>query len=192
LLRYLGGSWQVVTALDPSVSRFGTADLLVDGQGIVWVSSAISYVDGGSIARWDGSAWTAYTEEQGLAGNATSDLALGPDGQVWAAHPVRGLSRFDGQNWQIEAGDPEALGLGADGFYSITFAPDGSQWFTLMSHCGFEGTCFAGLAHRAGDQWTAIHAAPGSLPTEAVIDLALNDAGQVWLGTFLGVVEVGE
>jgi hypothetical protein len=127
-----------------------------------------------------------------LAGNATSDLTLGPDGQLWAAHPVRGLSRWDGQAWHPEVTDLEALGLSADGFSSVDFAPDGSLWLRLEAHCGFEGTCFAGLARRAGDQWTEYHAQPGQLPTDLVLDLAITDAGQVWASTSVGLVAISQ
>jgi ligand-binding sensor domain-containing protein len=199
LLRYLGGAWQTAGALGDIEGFFGASDLLVDTQGTLWMASAVPYIDGGGVYRWDGSGWTAYTEADGMAGNATGDLALAPDGQLWAAHSVRGLSRFDGRSdsggaWHIEVADPRALGLEADGFNSITFAGDrsanGDAWFRLESHCGFEGTCYAGLAHKSGDEWTAYHVQPGGLPTEFVTAIAIDSAGGVWLGSDLGIVEM--
>lgn len=191
LLRYRSAAWETVASLAGLADFIDTSDLLVDSAGQVWLASAIPYLDKGGVARWDGSGWTKYTEADGMAGNASGDLALAPDGQVWAANSVRGLSRFDGQAWHVVVGDPASLGLGADGLNAIYFAGGDTIWARLESHCGFEGTCLAGIARQvAGGAWTAYHAGAGALPTEFVADIAVDGQGRVWLATDVGLVSI--
>ena len=75
-------------------------------DGSIWVATDMLYDDpsaaapdaAAGVARFDGTAWTAYTMADGLLSN-DAFIASGPDGTVWAIHseiPPYGYTRFDG------------------------------------------------------------------------------------------------
>jgi hypothetical protein len=86
----------------------GVRAITVAPDGTVWAmsfgwgwsdSNGSGSVPGQGVARFDGNAWTRYTEADGLPSN-DSDIVVGLDGSVWAIDiEGSGISRFDGNSW---------------------------------------------------------------------------------------------
>ena len=96
---------------------------------------------GCGVARFDGSAWTAYTEKDGLLERHVLCATAASDGSMlfgtWG-----GVSHFDGRNWLSYT---TADGLINHGVEAITEDPAGGVWF---------GT-WAGIGRLSGSLWTS-------------------------------------
>lgn len=130
------------------------------------------------VARFDGDEWTTWSTDDGLA-PAYTEVALGPDGTVWAgAHRAGGLVRFDGGDWAAsrlgdEVGvDPDAEGGARLGVESLA-VDDEAVWVATSS----------GIA-RIGDDgritWTARDDLPLEHPRALVRAITTGPDGRVW------------
>jgi len=79
---------------------------------------------GYGVARFDGTRWIRYTTADGLAADSDVQLAVGPEGSVWATYDLdpETISRFDGTRWTTFVVDELA------GWWEAGVAPDGSLW----------------------------------------------------------------
>lgn len=93
--------------------------LLIDPQDRVWAGTW-----GGGAALFDGTKWTNYTTQDGLAGNIVYSIARQPDGVLWFG-TNRGLTRFDGTNWVTY---DRSRGLLDNDVYAIVTTANGDVW----------------------------------------------------------------
>ncbi len=100
-----GAVWLVVTAAEEVVDREG-------------VSDSLNY-----FVRYDGI--SSATIEVPFA--EVSDLAMHPDGTLWASSSLHGVFFFDGERWTRFGPDD---GMPADGVSSLEVAPDGTIYAT--------------------------------------------------------------
>jgi ligand-binding sensor domain-containing protein len=121
----------------------------------------------GGVSRFDGETWTTYTEEDGLAGNWVSDIAIAPDGALWLA-TAGGLSRFDGTAWQTFV---TADGLVSDEVTSVAVAADG----LVCAGTDVGISCFNGAS------WTTYTS--GGPASNLVPSIAVAPDGTVWAGS---------
>jgi ligand-binding sensor domain-containing protein len=96
-----------------------TFTLLVTPDDTVWAGTW-----GGGASHYDGSAWTNYTTEDGLAGNIVYVIARDRSGALWFG-TNNGLSRFDGTTWQTYRTED---GLLDNNIYAITVSGSGQVW----------------------------------------------------------------
>jgi hypothetical protein len=92
------------------------AKIVVTPDGLLW--GATTYH---GVVRFDGEAWQEYTTADGLPSNRIVDIAVAPDGGVWALTD-RGLARLGGDRWLEVDGSPPWATV-------MAFAPDSSIWF---------------------------------------------------------------
>ena len=97
--RFDGESWSRVEI--PGVPNPLVDYIYQTSDGAVWIGL---WEEG--IIRYDGSVWTHYTSEVGLAVNGVSDILETRDGDLWFAHHWKGVSRFDGSTWRTYRGLP--------------------------------------------------------------------------------------
>jgi ligand-binding sensor domain-containing protein len=112
-----------LTALDPegreTYNENYVFSLLVDPRGVKWIGTW-----GGGVARFDGTTWTNYTTQEGLAGNVVYAIAQDPTGRLWVG-TNHGLSTYDGRTWTtIRADQRSAQG----DVYAVAVDPDRSVW----------------------------------------------------------------
>ena len=95
-------------------------------NGDIWVGT-----DRGAFRlRPDG--FTHFTKEDGIGSRLNDDvqdIVVAPDGTVWAATQLGGLSRFDGSTWTTLR-NPED-GLPSNNVEGLALAPDGTLWIAL-------------------------------------------------------------
>lgn len=112
-----------LTALDPdgleTYNENYVFSLLIDPRGVKWIGTW-----GGGVARFDGSTWTNYTTEDGLAGNVVYAIAQDPTGRLWFG-TNHGLSTYDGRTW---ATIPPDHRYAQGDVYAVVVAPDRSVW----------------------------------------------------------------
>lgn len=94
--------------------------MAIDGEQNRWFGTW-----GGGASRFDGTTWTNFTTENGLAGNIVYDITIDPhDGAVWFG-TNHGVSRFDDQNWMsITSKD----GLANENVYAIAIDQHRRLW----------------------------------------------------------------
>jgi ligand-binding sensor domain-containing protein len=73
------------------------------------------------VVCYDGDRWVELSTEDGLPSNRVLDLAVAPDGTLWAVTD-NGVARLDGERWHMVPEAPRWSRV-------MAFAPDGSAWF---------------------------------------------------------------
>lgn len=125
------------------------------------------------VSRFDGR-WQSYNAGGGLADNDARRLAVAPDGALWVAFetPLRGLSRYAGDQWQT-AVCPTAAPAGKRVFAAAQ--TPGTLWFATE----------AGVSRFDGREWVAYGLRDG-LPDGPILAL-VADGETVWAGGAGGV-----
>jgi ligand-binding sensor domain-containing protein len=144
--------------------------IAVAPNGDVWAGLSQAW----AVARFDGTAWTAFTETDGLGPGWVTDVAVGPAGTVYATTESLccemerhgGLSVYDGGGWHLY----ESFDAVRDDLYSIAVAGDGSVWL---------GGC-SGVHHFDGREFTSFE-----VDAERCLgfDITVADGGEVLLAT---------
>lgn len=108
------GEWVVVgLAADRGRERFSLVAIVVDREGVVWALSArhVHRVDPGTLE--------AHASELPVEGRLPGDLALGPDGALWASFVTEDvLVRFDPDSSEARAVELEGERLGPLGMHA--------------------------------------------------------------------------
>lgn len=165
-----GGTWRTHACGDCVLTLAVTADA-------VWAGTHAAGVI--RHDRRDGSI-RQFTPADGLGGNAVREIAVGPDGDVWAAthgsylvsRPT-GISHYDGRTWRIyDTGD------GLPDNYIVDIAPGkaGTAWIATRS----------AVASFDGQRWQAYTVADG-IPLGDVNAVVLDGAGGAFVATEAGV-----
>ncbi|MDH5823519.1 ATP-binding protein [Luteimonas sp. RD2P54] len=153
-------------------------DLVEDRHGYLWIATS----DG--LARYDGTGFRIWREEQGLPANFVWSLALDRKGRLWVGTGHGGLAMYDPAVDRFARFDrANTPGLGSDDIWSLAATADDALWI---------GTADGGLHRMAGDGTVARFMPdpddPRSLPAAGVVSLAVAaDDGALWVGTTDGV-----
>jgi ligand-binding sensor domain-containing protein len=177
-------------------------DLILDPNNEdIWLAT-----DGG-ILHWQciSDSFTRYTSEHGLEGNAVRSLAMIPNGVIWAAHEISGLSYFQNGGWHYSPffHNTQVLCLGTSGTDTLWVATANS--FHAIVHPNEEPVLHElpqGLAPRkmivANDgavwicnAWGIHRYVQGRWDTYAtfpdILTLAVTD-NYLWLGRLTGLL----
>ncbi|MGH9646276.1 MAG: sensor histidine kinase, partial [Bryobacteraceae bacterium] len=132
-------------------------------SGTVWIGA-----DGG-IVRYDGAAWTEFTETNGAPGPFVSAIASGSDGTVWFGSGRGGLSRFDGKTMAPLA-QTRDLSV-PNNVLQIFCDAQGVLWFATAT----------GVTRYDGITWCPLNEGDGLLPGY-VNTIAQDTNGALWFG----------
>jgi len=187
-----GETWTTYTADDGLVDN-EVSTIAVAPDGALWFGtygiasqdprfSARLGPEEGGVSRFDGTTWTTYTADDGLAGNWVSAITVAPDGALWfgsadvwpGTQQRGGVSRFDGETWTTYTED-DGLAAGYS-VASIAVALDGALWV---------GT-WGGASRFDGETWTTYTTDDG-LGGGWVNSIAVAPDGALWFGTTSGV-----
>lgn len=146
---------------------YSTVSALACGEGgILWVA----HFEG--VSRYDGK-WTKFGVDQLATGEAATklvyDVAIAPDGTVWASTP-NSVASFDGSNWTVYQ-----QGQGFDKkFFFKSLAID-NLGRVLVSHAN-------GIAIFEDGKWNVTNS-PNSI--SSIEDMAVDTRGRAWLGSLI-------
>ena len=215
-----GGLWVtynargLVYSLTNAVNNFGIGNgsnawsVLVDQTQNVWASTS-----GEGLFHFEAGSFLHVPSVEKI-GPQIFSLFQGRDGKVWAGGQ-NGLASFDGQGWKIfSAADglpPNAVrALAEDTNSDLWIGTDGGGIFTLRAGkisavsapvkdiscllAGRDGAIWVGtsghgLARLAQGKWTLYSAADG-LNGDDIGYLIEDDFGNLWLGSYEGLVRV--
>ena len=174
------GQWQQFTAQNGLGGD--TVRCLLSRGNQIWAGHAR---DGLSI--WDGARWSHLGVEDGLPSERVNALAVGENGDVWVATDG-GLCRWnDNGGWTVPGSE-----LTRRQIVALACAR-GEVW---------AATACDGLlkSSDAGASWTQIRGAPvqpdtatgAGLPSDVLNDVAVDELGQIWVATDLGLARSGD
>jgi hypothetical protein len=199
LLRWDGEAFVQVVGVDRPQELM--SPLVAVGRDELWTG------DWGAGGAWRlrGDTWTHFDDRVDLPGEL-QDLALAPDGTLWAT-TEQGIWRFDGSRWGLaESGD----------FHSIAFGPDGGIWVAgkhTVQRAGGDalpgkvpflsdtttlavfadddvwasssgGFLPGGLAHFDGTRWAGVEPVEGHT-NDFILDLEITPDGNLWASLIL-------
>lgn len=166
-----GAAWRRI----PYPQPFVVNDLLLDGEGALWLAT-----DAG-LWRWDGSAWQGYAaarEHTGPPADGVTALALDGAGTLWVG-TTAGIGLFDRRGWWEHI--KGSSGLPYERISCITIAPDAAVWV------GFPIGC-ARLREGDWDYFANLR----WLPDDDVRAIAVADDGSAWVATARGLSRIWE
>ena len=175
--RDAGGNWKQFTVQD-GLGDNSVRCLLARGAQI-WAGTAR-----GGLSIWDGANWKTIGVDDGLPSERVNDLALSDEGDVWVA-TEGGLCRWnDDGGWMIPNADVAHRQIVA------VACARGNVW---------AATACDGLLKSSdrGATWTQTLGAPiqpvtvtgAGLPSSVLNDVAVDELGQVWVASDLGVAK---
>jgi ligand-binding sensor domain-containing protein len=188
------------------------SSITIAPEGDVWIGSCD--VSKGGVYHYDGQEWTWYSKKNGLEDNCVNEVAIGPDGIIWAA-TKKGAASFDGNTWKTYTEDDGLLDnkvndVAVDREGRAWFATnngvscfDGQTWRTFTKEDGLiaskvkvitvapDGSLWfgtmAGLSHLDGGQWYHYTEKEG-LPDNKILSIFAAADGKIWIGTaFYGI-----
>ncbi len=123
-----GETWTTFTEDNSPVSN-RVYSITIGSDGIVWVGGEVG------VYRIDGGVWTTFTEDDGLVavgedlGMAVRDIAIGPDGTVWACGWDEWIYMYYDGIWIPSTPDNETTFTSLH-FDEIAVDHDGVVWLT--------------------------------------------------------------
>lgn len=156
--------------------------LAVAPDGTVWAGTQGQLHKERAVVRFDGDAWTAFTDENsGLPSDRLTSLEVDGDGAVWAA-TYKGLARFDGEEWTTpdhDDGPPDRVD-------ALAVADDGALWAATRRWDGggdlTDGEEGGRVARFDGEAWTT-WTTEEELPGYAITALDTGADGSVWVAS---------
>jgi len=116
---YDGSQWTAYP-FDDGMMVEAIGDMVVDGEGDVYLIGRDSNNDYIYLHRLSGGVWTTERMQE-----SSEMLAMGPDGSVWIGQRRGGVFNIREENW--ESTDLTS-GLAIKAIYDLQFGPDGSMW----------------------------------------------------------------
>ncbi len=161
-----------------SYSMPGGADLLDgDAAGNLWTLTLGQADQEGRVRSWDGEEWTRHTVSDGLSAGVYVDMLALPQGEVYVASS-QGLNIWQDDEWsvfaQLPGRDVEQIWQDQSGDLWVSTVISPERPFNLSYY------------HRG--RWQTLLGEKSSRPMGSVVlSLLADQAGQVWLGTDLGL-----
>ncbi len=116
------------------------------------------------------SAYTLFTQRDGLADDFVTDIAFDTQGNAWIG-TLNGVTRIEGRKWTTFTREH---GLGDSWVNAIQVSPDGGVWFATQS---------GGLSVFDGQKFTTYNLDNSTIPSNFITALAIDSKGIVWVGT---------
>jgi signal transduction histidine kinase/ligand-binding sensor domain-containing protein len=142
--------------------------LFEDHAGIIWVGSE------NGLGRFDGTNWNFFTPRDGLPNSAVRALAEGAPGNLWIGTERDGL-------FQLSGGKISPVHAPVNDISCLLTDVDGGLWVGTSGH---------GLAHLQNAAWKTCSTLNGGLTSDSIGYLIKDDAGNLWLGSYEGLMRV--
>ncbi|MDP4236135.1 MAG: two-component regulator propeller domain-containing protein [Bacteroidota bacterium] len=176
LVRFDGANWDVFDDTNSALITNRVKCITYDKRSKkIWAGTYLSQNGKGSgCAAFDGKAWKGYSgPDMGFPGYAEiNQIAIDTAGNVWVGAAYQGVSRFDGNAWQLFT--TKNSGMPDDFVTSVAADTDGSVWI---------GTT-GGVAHYSNGSWTVFNTSNSLLQWDDVTALSIDSRDRIWIGTF--------
>lgn len=172
---YDGVNWVEFPNWNSSLPHGSAKAVIAGSDNKIWAGMALTYCeDGGGLASFDGTDWTAYSISQiPMYCNHINALAFTDTTVIWAGS-YNSLMKFDGYNW-INYTEDNSLLPGQ--VASMTADDTGRLWI---------GTT-GGLARFDGTYWQIFTESTSGLINNQISDITFDLNGVLWIGTYYGL-----
>jgi ligand-binding sensor domain-containing protein len=170
LCRFQNGAWNVWTQQNTPVMRSSNISALgVDSTGTIWIGT----INGGLSHFSNGTMGTYYNGNSLLTDNTILDLDFDAADNLWLATPTGGINirQTDGSWSRLTTMN---AGLPTNSYYSVC----------LRENQPFLGAQYHGLVWENDGSFVHYDAANSPLPENALLCLADDAAGRIWIGTY--------
>ncbi|MFH1070589.1 MAG: two-component regulator propeller domain-containing protein [Candidatus Glassbacteria bacterium] len=141
ICRFDGKRWFVVVDQNMDFEEDRINKIIEDNQGNLWFASKRGAL------KYDGTSWTTYAVEDGLAGSVVNDIIQTTNGILWFA-TENGVSRFDGTKWDAFNKENELVG---NQVYHMFEDSGRHLWFATSEGISkFDGASFQNLTVEDG------------------------------------------
>jgi signal transduction histidine kinase/ligand-binding sensor domain-containing protein/ActR/RegA family two-component response regulator len=165
--------FEAVSVPFPGASGFyGIAE---DSQHALWITSSVG------LLRFERGVWTQFTKQQGLLENMLYNVAIHPDGSVWASYwNPRGIAhvRFSKGHISVQNYTPQN-GLASGNTIFLGVDHQGGVW---------QGTD-SGISRLEGGQWTHFTKEDGLVWDDCNANAFFASQNRVWMGTSRGMAQ---
>ncbi len=131
-----------------------------DSKDIMWIGT----YDG--LVKYDGTTWTTYTENDGLAGDLVRGIAEDAAGNIWLACNSNGISQYKDQVFTNHQ-------TSTSGIYYNSIATVGNKVYV--------GTNDDGLYYYDGSTWSTYTTDNSTLVDNEVEDVFSDSQGKLWI-----------
>jgi hypothetical protein len=164
---------EIVTTIDRGYRRW-----YVEVPDRVW---SFNWLIGRGVNVYDGSQWTKYTPEDGLAHEVVTSMGADHSGHKWFS-TAGGVSMLD-DNGTLDKGDDVWTTFDLNGL-DIAVDAAGNVWVTITDSVTYE---WLGVAVWDGANWTIYDTANSGLPHNRIYDIFVDDMDIKWFGTYGGL-----
>jgi len=180
LVRVAGRDTTCFTTENSPLPRNGVHTLATDRGGRLWAGTS------SGLHLFDGSVWTCFDHTNTpLKSDDVYELCIGQDGKVWAGAYVSGLYVFDGKTWREynSSNSPMTTNL----VRGLTVDSKNRTWFCCSddSELRLVGPESGdGLFCIDGSGWHHWNMQNSPLPSNTIMDIAVDRDDRLWLATF--------
>ena len=168
LASFDGVNWEVYTTLNSPLIDSDIRALKVENDSVIWIGTMQ-----GGLYKKTNNTWVNYNEaNSGLHDNLVRGIEIDSTGVLWLA-TSEGVSKFDGQNWQLW--NIANSGLLTNNITDIR---------TGFNNEKYVGTINGGLLYfDALDNLTMHSIIESGLPDNSSLDIDIDSNGQSWFAT---------
>ena len=142
--------------------------LFEDRSGKIWAGGE------NGLGSFDGVNWTFFPTRDGLPASAVRALAEDASGNLWIGTERDGL-------FQLRAGKISSVTSPVKDISCLLADADGGLWVGTAGH---------GLAHLKNGSWKICSTLNGGLASDSIGYLINDDTGNLWLGSYEGLMRV--
>lgn len=180
-----GAEWETFTRENSNLSTNNRISALAVGaDGRIWLATP------SGVEVYDPAAdtWIRYSSE--LDTNSVRDIAVAPNGDVWAVTylnettPRGSLNRFDGNSWRAYDTDD---GMSSRSLWTVAVDNDGRVWVGTAPLCTETAGCTGGgvTQLRPDDNtFKVFRMADSYLASNQIEDVAVASDGALWVATW--------
>lgn len=170
--KFDGSKWIVYDQSNSALPDNDVCSVSIDKNGTKWIGTARG------LAKFDGKNWTVYrTDNSRLPANTVWALANDHQNNIWIGTRGGGLAKFDGVNWKVY--NRTNSNLPSNDISALAFEySSNSVWI---------GTFDAGLINFNGLNWKVFDTLNSGLPQNNIKDMLIDNQGNKWIGTELGL-----
>jgi ligand-binding sensor domain-containing protein len=168
LASFDGINWQIFTNTNSPLTDNDIRALKVQNDSVIWIGTMQS-----GLYKKTNNTWINYNESNsGLHDNLVRGIEIDSTGAIWLA-TSEGVSKFDGQNWQLW--NIANSGLLTNNITDIR---------TGFLNEKFVGTINGGLLYFDNQENLVMHSIVESgLPDNSSLDIDIDSTGQPWFAT---------
>jgi len=150
--------------------------IVADNKGRIW------FVGDGGVSCLEGSYITTYTKAQGFPAEVVFYAFQARDGKIWFGSNLGDICYFDEQNAATGRNYFVTIKTPGRAYENslMAMAEDqaGNIWFSSKGLFRYDGKTVIGFSSEK------------SLPKEEIVGLAVDKYGDLWLGTFKGIIRL--